>query len=93
MRWIQSGTETHVHDNPSPLAPSLQSRTPPYSSPPSPTLPNNKQTKQTNTPFQKTGTGARFFYMATVSIGGGRRYEHIPFTVLASGFMGTYVAK
>ena len=49
-------------------------------------------TPQPHTPHPKhthhTGTGARFFYMATVSVGGGKRYAHIPFTVLASGFMG-----
>ena len=34
-----------------------------------------------------TGTAARFFYMASVAVGQ-NRYEHIPFTVLASGFTG-----
>ena len=56
-----------------------------------PPTPINQPHLTKNTPsntFKNTGTGARFFYMATVSVGGGRKYAHIPFTVLASGFMG-----
>ncbi|KAM3569345.1 hypothetical protein VYU27_008556 [Nannochloropsis oceanica] len=43
-------------------------------------------------PSYNRGTGARFFYMCTVAVGGQgqerpMRYIHIPFTVLSSGFM------
>lgn len=37
-------------------------------------------------PSYSRGTGARFFYMVTITIGS--KHQHIPLTVLSKGFLG-----